>query len=471
MAIDPAAPPATLSTATRRLSSSDSFKQANHRSRGGPDGRPSRDLAWASQDGSHSVGVDGSQHPSSVGHDTRTSEQGRTSMAGRNEQALPFPPFDGEFYPASTRDDQPGVLKGTSADYYSPDIPSEAFGMIMNETPDSPADGPTRPDRSLSRGSSLRYNVKQMFHRKSTRDRTMSSANGSEDQSPVSGAQSRGVFPLDRIITDEDPTASPTDVSPTTTTIPQPAQDRQLVSQETPEPPSEFFVKTPPHSPPNPSGLFKGSPSPPTQPAAGTVNPMDIMPASNETERSHRTELQLFVSSHGTSPSRLASSEPPDLEFGNLIPSSPSPAFEHPPYITQTIHSPTPTTADVALKQEPEDDDIVMRDIASHNHLSPMPMPGHGRQLSNASDRSTPLPGLASTDPSSHNTPSTQLDSPSPHSTGSSDFRHSASPQIGTGVPSPKSGNYRCGEPGCSQTFDQPHKLKYVYYSWVTDSH
>lgn len=459
----PLGPP--MAVADRRLTSSDSFKQAAQMSRGGPDGRPSKDLAWASQDGSHSAGGDGQSQPSSsVGPDGAISEQGRSSNAG---PTVPFPSYDGEYYPASTHDDQPGVLKGTSADYYSPDIPSEAFGMVINEEADSPTDIVNRPDRSLSRGSSLRY-VKHMFHRKSVRDRTRSSRASSEGQSPISGApRTRGLGPMEHIITDRDPTASPTDLSPTTTNMPRPAfraSDPPIIQVPSRSSPENSFQTPPPHSPP----LFKGSPSPPTQPAAGTVNPMDIMPAMTESEKSHRIDHQLYVSAYGPSPGRLSSSEPPELEFTPGM-SSPSPTSEKPPCPTHIIQSPTPTTTNPALKQEPEDDeDVAMRDIPSHNtHLSPMPMLGQSRHPSYPSEPSTPLPGLASTVPSSQNTPSTQLDSTSPQSWDSSDFRHSASPQVGLGVPSLKNGVHgvhRCEEPGCSQTFDQPHKLKYVLH-------
>lgn len=462
MVVAPGAPMAAV-VPTRQLSSSDSYKDTQT-SRAGPKGRHSKDLGW-SQDGSQYAGGDGqSQHPSSVGPDAGALDQGRSSITAPRPAA--FPHFDGEYYPISTHDDQPGVLKGTSADYYSPNIPSEAFGMITNPPSDSPVDVPNRPDRSLSRGSSLRYNVKQMFHRKSGRDRTMSSHASSDDpSSPSSGApQPRAVTPMERIITDEDPTASPTDVSPTTTTMPravaqQEYQSPPIIRAPTRSPPP-VLAKTPPLSSPS---HFNGSPSPPTRPAPGTVNPMDIMPASTASEIWHHTEHQLFVSSFDPSPSHPGSTEPPEIEVDPIVP-SPSPHSDTTPYPTHRILSPTPTTTDPTLKQEPhEEEDVVMHDIPSHNHLSPMPMlaPG-GRHPSYASEISTPLPGPASTVPSSQNTPSTQLDSPSPQSMGSSDFRQSASPQLGLNVPSPKNGVYRCEEPGCAQTFDQPHKLKYV---------
>lgn len=452
MAVDPSAPPSTGLPARRLSSSGDSFKQPTQTSRGGPDGRPSKELGW-SQDGSHYAGGDGnSQNPSTVGPDGGALDQGRSSTTA--PQSLPFPPFDGEFYPISTLDDQPGVLKGTSADYYSPNIPSEAFGMVTNPAIDAKTDIPTRSTRSLSRGSSLRYNVKQMFHhRKSGRDRTMSSRASSDD--PTSPSQPRSCTPLERIITDEDPTASPIDVSPTTSSIPRQPQTKPPSPPiiKAPTRPPAALVKTPPQSSP---GRFKGSPSPPTQPAPGTVNPMDIMPASTESEMWHRTEHQLFVSSFDPSPGRPVSAEPPGIDFPS---GSPTPDMWA--YTTETILSPTPTSSDPRLKQEPaEDEDIVMREIPSHNYLNPMQMLGPGRHPSIASEISTPLPGPASTVPSSQNTPSTQLDSPSPQSMGSSDFRQSASPQLGISVPSPKNGIYRCEEPGCPQFFDQPHKLK-----------
>lgn len=101
-----------------------------------------------------------------------------------------------------------------------------------------------------------------------------------------------------------------------------------------------------------------------------------------------------------------------------------------------------------------------MTDIPSQSHLSPMP-DYDARHPSYPSDLSTPLPGPASTNPSTLNTPATQLDSPSPKSESTSDYRHSASPSNGINTISPRTGAYHCDEPGCSQVFDQPHKLKH----------
>lgn len=100
-----------------------------------------------------------------------------------------------------------------------------------------------------------------------------------------------------------------------------------------------------------------------------------------------------------------------------------------------------------------------MVDVHSHDHLSPSMIPESGRHHSYTSDGSTPFHGPHSTGPSAENTPSTQFDSPSPGSMNSSDIRTSASPQ--PGFASPRTGLFRCDEPGCSQVFDQPHKLKH----------
>ena len=115
-------------------------------------------------------------------------------------------------------------------------------------------------------------------------------------------------------------------------------------------------------------------------------------------------------------------------------------------------------------------EDIVMGDETSQPPSIPVsssvPMPNPGQTTSRVSALSTQNPSAVSSTPSTHNTPSTQIDSPSPPSLESSDFRRSTSPpsgvESGAGVSSPRGGVYRCDEPGCNQVFDQPHKLKYV---------
>jgi hypothetical protein len=356
----------------------------------------------------------------------------------RNDQdtvvPLPFPTLDGEFYPASTQDDEPGVLKGTSADYYSPSIPSEAFGMITEPIEENEVQN--RPDRSLSRGSSLRHNVKQMFRHKSTRDRTMSSRQSTtieddETESHARADQSRGAG-LRSIITD-DHTASPTEVSPTAPDFP-------------------------------PASHFRPSPSPPTQAAPGTVNPMDIMPATTFSERWHQTEHQLYLSSH---PEASLSHQPPlDVPEIEVAESDPPPkTVIDPPQLdedSEESNQLAPTQFELDPGSELSHGTNVEGLTGSlQGHLSPGMGPG-GRRPSYASEVSTPMRDAPSTVPSSQNTPSTLLDTDSPKSSGSSDFRHSASPPAVTEGLAGEGGHiHRCKEPGCTQSFDQLHKLKH----------
>jgi hypothetical protein len=234
-----------------------------------------------------------------------------------------------------------------------------------------------------------------------------------------------------------------------------------LLSRLHPQAQLPLHSKTPPRSPPV-NRTFVASPSPPSHPAPGTVNPMQIMPASTQSERYYQTEQELYISTQEPSVSPepvLPEVRVPQIQYASII-TSPSPS---PGPSMQPAHSTHPSmSSHLQLPEvhEPlESDDVVMNDAPSQSHLSPMPSVEHGRRPSYTSERSTPLPGTASTVPSSQNTPSTQLDTPSPDSGGSSDFRNSASPQMGSAVPS-GTGGYRCDEPGCTQVFDQPHKLK-----------
>ncbi|RFU75638.1 hypothetical protein TARUN_6614, partial [Trichoderma arundinaceum] len=414
-------------------------------------------------------------------------------------KAQPFPLlgcYDGEFAPPISDDHQPGVLKGTSADYYSPDIPSEAFGMVTQ--PDTALESPVQP--ASSRASSLRYNMMQMFRRKSGKDATLDSTLSritiSEDPQHPADAT-----PLQTIITTGDRVESPTNIS--TASLPlsrtpshhQPGAEAGAgveagaslapVSPPTSNAAEPFSKTTPPESPPFPSyQQFRKSPSPPVA-APGTVNPMDIMPASTESEVWHRTEHQLYEAFHKPSPSDPAAFPQEAFANGTAIP-SPSPT----PPETQaqpifTVQSPDSTNHTELVPDHINNSrnnnnnntsssdndpthvqldhaDVVMPDAAvpppNHDHNLAAP---DGRHPSYPSDQSTPLPGPSFTDVSSQNTPSTQLDTPSPESVGSSDFRHSASPHSGASSHSPRTGVYRCDEPGCNQFFDQPHKLKH----------
>lgn len=457
---------AAASGSHRRLSSSDSLKQSGNLTRG-QNGieRESKELEWnASRDNealSGSRAVFG--HPDSFSMDGATDETydyaATNSFRPQPAPFLPLQCYDGEFAPPVADDDQPGVLKGTSADYYSPSIPSEAFGMITQ-----PTMAANPPVHSPSRGSSLRYNVKQMFRRKSGRDRTLSSTTsptehtGSMPSAAVPHLE--GATPMQHIITDGHHVESPTNVSPTSMTMPDfPASQ---ASQAPMSPPSssspDAMVKTPPLSPFSERQARK-APSPPMYAAPGTVNPMDIMPASTESEVWHRTEHQLYTSTNETT-------KPQPNDYDSTMPSpSPTPPDSQ-DLATELLAQPfTATDQGFTYTTDPAEPtyavDSVMPDVPDYHHLHPTASP-EGRHPSYPSEHSTPYPGHAFTDVSSQNTPSTQIDSPSPQSLGSSDFRHSVSPQPVLSVPSPKNGVFHCDEPGCQQVFDQPHKLKYV---------
>ncbi|KAG5930799.1 hypothetical protein E4U53_002115 [Claviceps sorghi] len=352
------------------------------------------------------------------------------------DETTPFP----YYMPASMPDDNPGVLNGTSHDYYRPSIPSSAFGMVT-------APDPVAPVRTLSRERSLKHNLKHMFRRSSGRGTSLASVLYSEVEATSSRAYAGNELgPTGNL---EHSDASPTAFSPATE------------AHTTDKAPSQPIVAaTPPQSPRIERVAFRASPSPPYDPAPGTVNPMDIMPASTQSEMRHRTEHQLLATSYGSGGGRSSAGDRADQE--DVPTCTPPPVSEQPPAeAEQAALSLTPTNQNAlqeALKQEYCD--VPMVDLHSHHHLSPSVILETRRHPSYPSDHSTPFPGAHSTGPSLENTPSTQLDSPSPGSMNSSDFRHSTSPQPGLASPS-KAGLFRCDEPGCSQAFDQPHKLKH----------
>lgn len=347
-----------------------------------------------------------------------------------------------EYMPQDLRDDQPGVLKGTSEDYYRTSIPSSAFGMV-----DQPATAADPSTRTASRASSFSNNVRHMFRRKSDRNQTLSSVGSSHH------GDENGATPLQRIITAEEPMAdSPTQMSPRSTPPPHTPGLRALPATTSrglsAEPPSASLSNAS-----SPRALLK-SPSPPHDPAPGTVNPMDIMAPSTESELWHRTEHQLFASSHESPPPQHLQ---PPADLDHLSPGSSNPASS-PSVQVSSANDDTP--------EQPKfsQNDV---DMGEENLLHTGSANNAGRHPSFPSEHSTPLPGPAFTDVSSQNTPSTQLDTPSPDSRNSSDFRHSVSPGlVANHVPSPvknQDGMYHCDEPGCTQSFDQPHKLKYVF--------
>lgn len=456
----------------RRLSSQDSFKPSGENTRGGVDGSV-KDLDWAPHDAliQPNGQVQALNQPNTGPRlDTDLPPHGfNNAQPGFNDsipRSAPFGPdgtYHEEYMPQSIGDAHDGTLNGTNADYYSPAVPSEAFGMFPTEEPRP------QPERSWSRGSSLKHNLKQLFSRKSTRDQSYSSPTSlSLTEGPEttrSAPHATQDVSLQRITTAGDPTESPTDITaPVTDSLPVPFHPAQALGSPIALPsalPKEA-APSPPQSSPT-TFNFNASQSPPSHPAPGTVNPMDMMPASTESELWHRTNYQLYVAQ--SSPHQLPPSTEPAGDEGpidspsplTLAPNTPQPQ----PQLLSVVQSPTPTQSEITLKKEEPDGshDVSMFDIPSNNHLSPLP-DSSVRHQSYPSDASTPQPGPASTNPSSLNTPATQLDTPSPHSGTSSDHRPSVSPGNGANNLSPKNGVYACDEPGCHQVFDQAHKLK-----------
>ncbi|CCE33315.1 uncharacterized protein CPUR_07239 [Claviceps purpurea 20.1] len=467
-----------------RLSSTDSLEQQNGEpSHGELDGGDrSRELDWTATDArllqternldlSRQLPTAGAPHLDALDDDECSA-------------TTPFP----YYMPASMPDDNPGVLKGTSHDYYRPSIPSSAFGMVT-------APDPAEALRKLPRTSSSKYSVKRILNRLSGRDSAPVIAQSSEDTPTASRAYYADAEP-GRAFTSAHTTDHLTHLSPCSTSNQLPSAS--VLTNDAPELASlPTGIKTPPQSPPPGSVALKGptSSSRALDPVPGTVNPMDIMPASTQTEMRHRTEHQLLATSHGVGGSLSSVSGqtprenfptcPPSQSYAPLpaeivqttqfsvpmyqeapredIPTYPAPPFFVPlpaetpqraQFTAPVYHAAPPD----ALKREC--DDASTMDLYNHHYLYPSVIPERSRHPSYPSDQATPFPGATSTGPYAGNTPSTQLDSPSPGSMNSSDFRYSTSPQTGFSSPM-KVGLLRCDEPGCGQAFDQPHKLKH----------
>ncbi|KAF4583044.1 Zinc finger transcription factor ace1 [Ophiocordyceps camponoti-floridani] len=211
-------------------------------------------------------------------------------------------------------------------------------------------------------------------------------------------------------------------------------------------------------------------PSPPSYPAPGTVNPMDIMPASTEAEVWHRTEQQLMEYSVGRSPPAHLADEGVDCQsavagvwprrdadmgvdgqleqdddFGNVQSAFVSPLRSVTPQL------PPPAFLDEAKESVPArhcEQNMPQTNAAeaqSGSHLSYQSM-------------TTPQEVLPFVDLS----PPATLpphDTPGELSLSSSECRSSNSPKSPTTATG--GGNYVCDEPGCDQAFDQLHKLKH----------
>ncbi|KAJ4147632.1 hypothetical protein LMH87_002144 [Akanthomyces muscarius] len=299
------------------------------------------------------------------------------------------------------QDDKPGILKGTSEDYYRTSIPSSAFGMV---------DEPILAEistRTISRASSLSHNVRHIFRRKSDRNQTLSSVNSSNN-----GAD-QGATPLQRITTAEEAMAeSPKELSPSSSPAPQSAY--RLIQH--------------------------------------AISASTAQVAIPSEQPSTRIEYQLSSSWYESPPSQALQ---PPAELDNVSPGSTNQASSPEVHVSSANDDTPEQKASESNHTFAGEDNLLHADNIT----------SAGRHPSFPSEHSTPLPGPGFTDVSSQNTPSTQLDTPSPDSRNSSDFRHSASPgMVANHVPSPvknQDGMYQCDEPGCTQYFDQPHKLKH----------
>ncbi|KAJ4148838.1 hypothetical protein NW765_014530 [Fusarium oxysporum] len=215
----------------RRLSSQDSFKPSGENTRGGVDGSV-KDLDWTAHDGFLQQ-TNGQGQPDYVPRiDTNLPSYGSGNAQPTANDSIPrSAPFGSdenhheEYMPQSIGDAPRAVLNGTSADYYSPSVPSEAFGMFSTEEPRP------QPERSWSRGSSLRYNLKQMFSRKSTRDQSLNSPTSQSLAEYLESVPRAQDGSLQRITTAGRPTESPTDMTaPATDSLPVPSSTQALGS-------------------------------------------------------------------------------------------------------------------------------------------------------------------------------------------------------------------------------------------------
>lgn len=314
-----------------------------------------------------------------------------------------------------------------------------------------------KPDRAVSRGSSLRYNVKQLFRRKST----MSSQGYSYDQADGE-PHVPGATPM-QILSHEDMAESPTEVTDPSEL---PFSSRAPTSHDLHGESSRGIDSGTATQSPYSESIFGRS----SQAAPGTVNPMDIMPASSESEIYHRTDFQLYSNSYDDQPQTMSAPEPMQMETQAVpIIATPHPPqqFKAPPPPKQPAPAP-PSSAPPAVRNGPAPTSKKQSrkdsDANSHANSSSQARADNvslpTRPLNaGQSELSTPAQGTAST--TTQSTPSTHNDSPSPESLNSSDYGHSASPHATGGVPSPRGGVYSCNEPGCNQVFDQPHKLKH----------
>ncbi|PHH72026.1 hypothetical protein CDD80_4825 [Ophiocordyceps camponoti-rufipedis] len=273
--------------------------------------------------------------------------------------------------------------------------------------------------------------------------------------------------------------------------------DRQLSSSAAAETCSaNDFMKTPP-PPQTRTGL---QPSPPSCPAPGTVNPMDIMPASTEAEVWHRTEQQLMDYTVGRSPpadiaddgvgcqsagagadmeidGRLEQDNGfDDVQTGVVSPFRPVTAQLPPPAFFDQVEESVPAgycfddvqTGVVSPFRPvtpqlppPAFFDQVEESVPARYYGQNMPQVNAAEAQSRTYLSDQPMTTPEEEPPSVDVSPLATLpphDTPGELSLSGSDCRSSNSPKSPTRTPS--GGHYACDEPGCDQAFDQLHKLK-----------
>jgi hypothetical protein len=445
----------------RRLSSSDSLKN----------GEPSKERGCPVEDPyaafAHAQGQ--TRQPASgntpgTNHDGSAPDAIEPAMAQGYNYYSSYPFYYQDVIPASAGPQQI-VLKGTSEDYYSPHIPSEAFGMFP-----TPGDNvPTEPGRSVLKHGSLRYNVRSLFRRREVGDQPTTAPAPYSDQPTQQQQQQHGLqdpSQVQQFYSAYETTQAPTQFAPMAMELPY-AMPHGFAPM--PTMPHEYHQQVNGSTSTDPSAEFTF----PFQPSNVTVNPMDIMPASTESEMWHRTDFQLFSTAYDESPDGRSNSAemPPDMDFGGaplppMMAPPPPPAAQESAYTSAPNSEPlTPVPSkmmsqpEAIVKIEGSSSRAEKRPHSAIPSMSAPPRPIHPAPAPPAS--STSIPGSSSKPSTMSSTPSAH-DSPSPESLHSSDYgHHSASPHDGVNIPSPRGGVYSCDEPGCNQVFDQPHKLKH----------
>ncbi|WYZ39266.1 hypothetical protein EsH8_III_001180 [Colletotrichum jinshuiense] len=470
-------------TDTLRGAERQSTKDTTPASHNGID-RPSDDKGSRKQRG---FTGDDSTRPPSVTTRRGTTEYslGRAST-WKSDASYPWTPAGIEL--VATRADGMDYTEanhGHSATYYSPTVPSEAFGMVTPPPTDEPQ---TRapPRRSSSQGSSLKLNLANLMRRMSTKDSVSTRTKGypAQPAQPV----------LSETLSD-----SPTELTgPSLRELgPGAASTRQLASP--------IHLPVSPMSEPGDidhaqeleakrAAKRNDSPPimPPAVPAPGTVNPMDIMAPSNPVEHNWHTNQQLFQMAHPPPEPPVTANKPISTPQPSqaLTPQSPEQPFDQhqQQHLLQQQQQRQQELQQEASNIKPSqhenghaqangwnsmndthaganDKDVQMSGItrpADPTHLMPDQFNQHNQhysegEMTDPSDHSPPMPGHASSGPSYQTTPNTQIDSsPSPRSEGSSDIRNSTSPYPGM-QPSPRT--FICDE--CGRFFDQVHKLNH----------